>query len=139
MGIYDPYRTWEKGVARWADFCLRFAPAQAYRRRKSAFLLGDRIWIITQQLWCWPSNPSQRAPNTKSFGDNPFSDSDSMLTAGWVFYLLLNKFEVLLKNKFQVHNVGRKRLDLFLFQMKSFVNSYSIWCGMTVLIHGRYE
>jgi hypothetical protein len=37
-------------------FCLRFAPAQAYRRRasaslrqKSAFLLGDRIWIITQQ------------------------------------------------------------------------------------------
>jgi hypothetical protein len=35
----------------------RGAPAQAYRRRasaslrqKSAFLLGDRIWIITQQL-----------------------------------------------------------------------------------------
>jgi hypothetical protein len=45
-GIYDPY--------------LRFAPAQAYRRRasaslcqKSAFLLGDRIWIITQQTPPW--------------------------------------------------------------------------------------
>jgi hypothetical protein len=39
---------------------------------------------ISLLLWCWPSNPSQRAPDTKSFGDNPFSDSDSMLTAGWV-------------------------------------------------------